>query len=155
LLLDIIEHLTDPEELIRYLWRATAEAPNVRVVISTGNIAFAPTRLLLLAGQFNYGKRGILDMTHTRLFTFATLRRLLEGEGFKIESVRGVPAPYPEAVGESGLGFALLHLNKLLIALWRQMFSYQMFMVAAPRPALACLLRTAEEASAARATSTR
>jgi 2-polyprenyl-3-methyl-5-hydroxy-6-metoxy-1,4-benzoquinol methylase len=151
LMLDVIEHLRDPEEFVAELRRATEENPEVRFVISSGNIAFAPTRLLLLAGQFNYGKRGILDMTHTRLFTFATLRRLLEGEGFRVDSVRGVPAPFPEAVGESGLGSFLLKVNKLLIRLRRSIFAYQMFMVARPRPGLPYLLRQATEASAIRA----
>ena len=53
-------------------------------MLSTGNIGFFVTRLMLLFGQFNYGKRGILDMTHTRLFTFTSLRRLLEQSGFRI-----------------------------------------------------------------------
>jgi glycosyltransferase involved in cell wall biosynthesis len=155
LLLDVIEHLANPEEFVREMWRTTAESPELRLVISSGNVAFAPTRLLLLAGQFNYGKRGILDMTHTRLFTFATLRRLLEGEGFRIESIKGVPAPFPEALGDaSALGELLVRVNKLLIALRRSMFAYQMFMVARPRPGLPYLLRRATEASAARAEAT-
>jgi glycosyltransferase involved in cell wall biosynthesis len=151
LMLDVIEHLARPEEFVAELRRATEENPAVRFVISSGNIAFVPTRILLLLGQFNYGKRGILDMTHTRLFTFATLRRLLEGEGFRIDTVRGVPAPFPEAVGEGGLGSILLRVNKFLIALRRSAFAYQMFMVARPRPGLPYLLRRATEASEARA----
>ena len=35
---------------------------------------------MLLFGQFNYGKRGILDLTHTRLFTFESFRRLFDAE---------------------------------------------------------------------------
>ena len=33
---------------------------------------------MLLFGQFNYGKKGILDATHTRLFTFRSLDELLD-----------------------------------------------------------------------------
>ena len=62
--------------------------------MSTGNVAFAPLRLMLLLGQFNYGARGILDLTHTRLLTFATFRRLLEGASFRLEEERGVVAPF-------------------------------------------------------------
>ena len=40
-----------------------------------------PRTRAMLFGQFNYGKRGILDMTHTRLFTFRSFRRLLEEAG--------------------------------------------------------------------------
>ena len=76
LLLDIIEHLVSPELFLKRLRnRYCFDAPEV--VITTGNIAFLPIRLALLVGQFNYGKRGILDLTHTRLFTFSSLRRLL------------------------------------------------------------------------------
>jgi len=149
LLLDVIEHLRDPEEFIAELKRATAENPHVTFVISSGNVAFMVTRLLLLAGQFNYGKRGILDMTHTRLFTFATLRRLLEGAGFELVESRGVPAPFPEAVG-GNVGHLLLRLNRGLIRVRASGFAYQIFFVARPRPSLRYLLKRAEDASAAR-----
>jgi 2-polyprenyl-3-methyl-5-hydroxy-6-metoxy-1,4-benzoquinol methylase len=150
LLLDVIEHLGDPEEFIAELKRATAENPDVTFVISSGNVAFMVTRLLLLAGQFNYGKRGILDMTHTRLFTFATLRRLLEGAGFELVESRGVPAPFPEAVGKGSVGRLLLRLNRGLIRVRASGFAYQIFFVARPRPSLRYLLKRAEDASAAR-----
>jgi glycosyltransferase involved in cell wall biosynthesis len=153
LMLDVIEHLRDPESFVQELRRVTESRPDVTFVISTGNIAFMPTRLLLLAGQFNYGKRGILDMTHTRLFTFGTLDRLLEGEGLTVTLARGVPAPFPEAVGDGAVGRLLLRVNRVLIGLRRSMFAYQVFMVARPRPGLAYLLRRAEEATAARAES--
>jgi glycosyltransferase involved in cell wall biosynthesis len=150
LLLDVIEHLRDPEAFVDELKRATAENPDVIFVISSGNIAFMVTRLLLLFGQFNYGKRGILDMTHTRLFTFGTLRRLLEGAGFEVVASRGVPAPFPEAVGEGKVGRLLLRLNGGLIGVRASAFAYQIFFVARPRPSLPYLLRSAQEASAAR-----
>jgi hypothetical protein len=70
-------------------------------VVSTGNVAFVVTRLMLPAGQFNYGKRGILDLTHTRLFTFASMRRLFEQQGFLVLETRGVPAPFPMALGRT------------------------------------------------------
>ena len=45
-------------------------------------IAFIVQRLMLLFGQFNYGKAGILDRTHTRLFTFRSISHLLRDAGF-------------------------------------------------------------------------
>jgi glycosyltransferase involved in cell wall biosynthesis len=150
LLLDVIEHLRQPEAFVAELKRGTAENPDVTFVMSSGNIAFMVTRVLLLSGQFNYGKRGILDMTHTRLFTFATLRRLIEGAGFKVVESRGVPAPFPEAVGEGRLGRVLLRVNRGLIRLHGPAFAYQMFFVAKPRPSLTYLLRRAQSAAAER-----
>jgi hypothetical protein len=125
--------------------------PDTKLVLSTGNVAFLVTRLLLLAGQFNYGKRGILDLTHTRLFTFATLRRLLDGAGFRLLDVRGIPAPFPLALGDASTGRALFGVNRALIRLRKQLFSYQIFVVAQPRPSLPYLLQQARTESKARA----
>ena len=147
LLLDVVEHLKSPEAFLTRLRADAAENPDLVLIISTGNVGFALTRLLLLVGQFNYGKRGILDMTHTRLFTFPTLRRLLDGAGFEVLEMRGVPAPFPEAVGENRLGLGLLRANEALIRLRRSLFGYQSFAVARPRPTLPFLLRRATEAS--------
>src|SRR6266511_2770179 len=66
LLLDVLEHLDRPEEFMERLRDTMVAAADASLVLSTGNVAFALTRLMLLAGQFNYGKRGILDLTHTR-----------------------------------------------------------------------------------------
>ncbi|MBV9358710.1 MAG: glycosyltransferase, partial [Chloroflexi bacterium] len=84
LALDVIEHLRSPEAFLASLHEAVARRPDLTIVISTGNVAFVIPRLMLLVGSFNYGKRGILDLTHTRLFTFRSLRRLLEESGFEI-----------------------------------------------------------------------
>ena len=152
LLLDVIEHLAEPEAFVERLYAEASLKPELTFVVSTGNIAFALTRFLLLAGQFNYGKRGILDLTHTRLFTFATQRRLLDGAGFEVVDERGIPAPFPLALGEeSAAGRALFGVNRALIRLRRQLFSYQAFVVARPRPSLEYLLREAREHSELRA----
>ena len=90
LLLDVIEHLPSPERFIDQLRARLKFCPHVTIVVSTANIGFFITRLMLLLGQFNYGKRGILDLTHTRLFTFASLRRLFEQGGFEVIESAGV-----------------------------------------------------------------
>jgi glycosyltransferase involved in cell wall biosynthesis len=151
LLLDVVEHLRSPERFMEELADAMKLNPETKLVLSTGNVAFALTRLLLLAGQFNYGKRGILDLTHTRLFTFATLRRLLDGAGFQLLTVRGIPAPFRLALGEARAGRVLDGINRSLIGLRKQLFSYQIFAVAQPRPSLSYLLEQARVESDARA----
>ncbi len=151
LMLDVVEHLASPERFMMRLQEAISTHPDTKLVLSTGNIGFFVTRLMLLLGQFNYGKRGILDMTHTRLFTFTSLRRLLEQSGFRIVAVKGVPGPFPLAMGNSPLSKTLVRINKALIALSRGLFSYQIFVVAQPLPSLECLLQNAEEQSALRA----
>jgi hypothetical protein len=106
---------------------------------------------MLLFGQFNYGKRGILDLTHTRLFTFATFRRLFEQAGYEVLEMRGVPAPFPLAIGNGLLGRLLVGLNKILIAISRSLFAYQIFAVVRPKPTLASLLERAQRESGVRA----
>ncbi len=147
LMLDVIEHLRSPEQFMEGLAEAMKLNPETKLVLSTGNIAFGLTRALLLAGQFNYGKRGILDLTHTRLFTFAAIRRLLEGAGFRILDVRGIPAPFRLALGEARVGRVLSKINRGLIRARKQLFSYQVFVVAQPRPSLSYLLEQARAES--------
>ena len=115
----------------------------MKLILSTGNIGFIVTRLGLLFGWFNDGPRGILDLTHTRLFTFATARKLLEQSGYRIEEVRGVPAPFPLALGYGFLAKLALAVNQGLIRISKSLFSYQIFIVCTPLPSLEWLLARA------------
>lgn len=146
LLLDVIEHLADPEGFLDRL-RARATHDSRLVVVTTPNVAFVVTRLSLLLGQFNYGRSGILDRTHRRLFTFRTLSHLLRDGGLFVEEVRGVPAPVPLAIGDGPLAGALLRVNQALIRLSRTLFSFQIFVVGRTRPDLGFLLADAEDAA--------
>ena len=141
LLLDIIEHLTHPEEFLDWL-RSSARSLGDRpqVVVTTGNVAFFIVRMQALLGRFNYGKRGILDLTHTRLYTFKTLRHLFEQCGFRVTRVEGIPAPFPLALGDRALGRAATRVNDLLIRLAPGLFAYQVFMIAVPTPTVSALL---------------
>jgi hypothetical protein len=144
-MLDIIEHLRSPEKLLQSLRkRYCREKPEF--IISTGNIAFFPIRLMLLFGQFNYGKRGILDLDHTRLFTFKSLRRILDNYGYEITLEIGQPVPFPLVFGRRRLSSILLKINLFFIKLSKSLFSYQMIFVARPKPTMELLLENAQEA---------
>ena len=78
-MLDIIEHLVAPEDFIDGLRKQFDFKPRT-LIITTPNIAFIVQRIMLALGQFNYGKAGILDRTHIRLFTF----RIHSGRSFYI-----------------------------------------------------------------------
>jgi SAM-dependent methyltransferase len=145
LLLDIVEHLRAPERFLDSLRESRKGDVAVKVILSTGNIAFIVTRLALLMGWFNYGPRGILDLTHTRLFTFKTARALLEQSGYRVLEVRGVPAPFPLALGDGWLARFALAVNKGLIKISKSLFSYQIFIVCTPLPTLEWLLSQAYE----------
>ena len=145
LMLDIIEHLKSPEKLLAKLrTRYSRDCPEV--VITTGNIAFLPLRINLLFAGFHYGRRGILDMGHTRLFTFSSLARTLQLNGFEIISKRGLPAPFPLALGDGPLARFLLLVNRFLIKISKSVFSYQIAIVARPLPTLKHLLDDAFDA---------
>jgi glycosyltransferase involved in cell wall biosynthesis len=144
MMLDIIEHLVDPEIFLEKV-RAQITHQKQTFIITTPNIAFAVQRLQLALGQFNYNHTGILDFTHRRLFNFRGLLRLLRDAGFKIKEVRGVPAPFPKALGDGPLARGLLRLNQALIRLSKPLFSYQIYVEAEGTPDLEFLLRSARE----------
>jgi hypothetical protein len=113
---------------------------NTKIIASTGNIAFFVQRFMLLFGQFNYGKRGILDMTHTRLFTFGSFIRLFKQSGFQVVNSNGIPAPFPLAIGNNFLSHLLLKFNTFLIRFAKGLFSYQILIEARATPSLDTLL---------------
>jgi glycosyltransferase involved in cell wall biosynthesis len=146
LILDVIEHLRNPELFLERL-RSQFTHEKKTVIITTPNIAFLPERVMLLAGQFNYSKTGILDMTHTRLFTFRSIQRLLRDHGFRIKTIRGVPAPFHKAFGDGRLSRAALAVNQALIKLSRTLFAFQIYIEAETTPDADFVLKTAQAAS--------
>lgn len=146
LLLDIVEHLKRPEVILRAI-RERYSQDKPRVIITTGNIAFVPIRLGLLAGQFNYGKHGILDLDHSRLFTFNSLRQVLLDSGYAILEEKGIPVPFPLAIGDNNLARILCMVNQLMIRVFKGLFSYQIAFVVHPNPTLNHLLQDAYDSS--------
>ena len=140
LLLDVLEHLEEPEKFIYHL-RVKASGKTPKFIISVPNIGFIIPRLLLLMGRFSYGVRGILDLGHRRLFTFKTIIRLLDQAGFKIIQQKGLPAPFPLAIGLNPLSKFLLMVNGFLIKFLPKLFSYQVILIATPHPTPEALLR--------------
>ena len=145
-LLDVIEHLREPERFMEEL-RYAARRHRPEVILTTANVGFFVTRLMLLFGQFNYGRRGILDRTHQRLFTFGSLKTMLEQSGYQIIETRGVPAPFPLAVKKGWLGRFLLRCNQMLLRVSRGLFSYQIFVRAQALPSVHHLLEQTVESS--------
>ena len=128
--LDVIEHLQRPEESLREMRRAMK--PGGTLLASTGNVAYILVRIMLALGFFNYGKKGILDLTHTRLFTIRSFCRTLEGEGYEVLSVRGFGPPIKDMVGASAVLRLLDSVASFLARIWPSLFSYQ-FLVEARR----------------------
>ncbi|MBN2573285.1 MAG: glycosyltransferase [Deltaproteobacteria bacterium] len=150
LLLDVIEHLRAPEDFLERLRKQFTHEPKT-LVLTTANVAFVIQRLMLLAGQFNYGKLGILDRTHTRLLTFRSTRHMLRDHGFRIKTLRGVPAPFPKVLGNGPLGHAAVKANLALIRLSKTLFSYQIYVEAETTPDVTFVLQDTQKKSAERA----
>lgn len=143
LLLDVLEHMSDPEGFLVGCRRAMATERRPVFLISTGNVAFAGVRLLLLAGAFTYGERGILDVTHKRLFTKSSFRRLLEETGYEVVRMRGSGVPF-QMVLPGLLGRCLGWCSFQLARLWPSLFAYQLVVEARPRTSAGVLLAGAQ-----------
>jgi hypothetical protein len=139
LLMDILEHVKDVDSFLLTL-RNNFSSFNPEVIITSGNIAFFITRISLLFGTFRYGKRGILDKTNIRLYTFSSLKRLLRNTGYTVDEIKGIPAPFPLIFGKNKFSNFLLLLNILLIKVNKGLFSYQIAITAHMQPSLDLLL---------------
>ena len=111
---DVIEHLRSPGAALARL--RPFLKPGGRLVVSTPNVANWAMRLSLLGGRWRYTDRGILDRSHTHLFTRTTLREALERAGYVIDRI-DFSAPVP---GDSdrldALGRAVARLRPTLFA---------------------------------------
>jgi len=130
IILDVIEHLHNPEEGVKKVFNILR--PGGYLYASTANIAFFITRLSLLMGWFNYGKVGILDLTHTRLFTVYSFKKLLINSGFIIKKIKYFGPPVVDMVGDN---FILRFIDSFLSSMagiWPSVFAYN-FLVTAER----------------------
>jgi 2-polyprenyl-3-methyl-5-hydroxy-6-metoxy-1,4-benzoquinol methylase len=128
LALDVVEHLDAPEECVQKI--AAILKPGGLLYASTGNIAYFVLRISLLLGQFNYGKRGILDLTHTRLFTVYSFKKLLTSGGFAIREVRGFGPPIRDMVGQSRVLRTGDAASGTLARWWPRLFAFNFLIVA-------------------------
>lgn len=140
-LLDVIEHLISPEDFLTKLRIKLSGNEKVKIIISSGNVCFFVTRLMMMLGQFNYGRRGILDITHTRLFNVNSLHRLLRYADYEIQNEKYVPAPYPLALGINSISKFLVMANQILNHVLPNLFAYQSLYVIKPRPSTQWLLK--------------
>lgn len=83
LLLDVLEHLIDPANLLRTV-RQLLETGG-QVIVSVPNIAHLSVTIPLLFGRrFTYQDAGILDRTHLRFFVEDTAIKLLNDANFHV-----------------------------------------------------------------------
>jgi glycosyltransferase involved in cell wall biosynthesis len=132
LLLDVIEHLNDPEQFMLALRRRMNTTSRPTIYISVPNISFVLVRIALLFGRFSYADRGILDITHKRFFTPSSLRRLLLDTGYEIKETIAIGVPLL-AFHQNGIFSMLSSLSKFVARIWTSMFAFQILLVAEPK----------------------
>ena len=127
LVLDVIEHLKNPEEFLYFLNEKMSSFPNQKLIISTPNIANIFIRIMLLFGNFNYGRRGILDRTHTRLFTLDSFKKLITDHNFEIENINSVPPPFPLVIKNKFFGNLFLTIFKFFNKIKKKIICISIF----------------------------
>src|SRR5438105_7613179 len=129
-LADILEHLRDPSSLLACVRQSLTR--DGHVFVSVPNIANVTVRLGLLFGIFEYRERGILDSSHLRFYTIRTIKRQIEGAGFKIVAIRGSSVPIRLIVPTAPNILLRLGEKALTIVtpIWRGLFAYQIIIVA-------------------------
>jgi O-antigen biosynthesis protein len=88
---DVLEHLRDPAAVLS---RSRAVLSDTGyVVMSIPNVAHGDLRLALLRGEFRYRPIGLLDSTHLRFFTRASVEELLRNGGVVPLSIERLEKP--------------------------------------------------------------
>ena len=88
---DVLEHLMNPEDVLRQLMQVQPE--QCLFLISVPNVANLWVRVNLLLGRFEYQDRGILDRTHLHFFTWRSLKGMLTSLGLEIHKSAVTPIP--------------------------------------------------------------
>ena len=141
LALDVLEHLRDPAGLLRALHHVcTADAA---LISSVPNIGHWYPRLRIGLGRFDYDRRGILDATHLRFFTWRSFAAMAGRVGWRVERrlLTGLPL---DVLGLTDAGGPRSKFRKALTktdragrAVWPSLFAYQYVAVLRRDPAFA------------------
>jgi 2-polyprenyl-3-methyl-5-hydroxy-6-metoxy-1,4-benzoquinol methylase len=91
LLLDVLEHLTQPWELLQRLREAAPQ--ECELLISLPCVSNSNVVLRLLCGDFSYQDSGLLDEGHLRFFTPSTAQRMLARAGWSLREEASIRLP--------------------------------------------------------------
>lgn len=126
LLADVVEHLFEPERMLR--WVRDRLAPGGKALLCVPNFAHAYVRLKLLLGNFDREARGILDSTHIHFYTRRSLVRMIRGCGLAVCRVKTTAPPLELMVPPLLQGRALRVLDgasALAARVWPGLLAYQ------------------------------
>ncbi len=133
---DILEHLRDPDRLLR---RARSWlAADGRLIASIPNARHHSVVRSLLEGNWTYESAGLLDRTHLRFFTRREVEKLFYRAGFAIDDLRWVGSPGDDLQtgGPGEVRVGRLQLVGLSNADVDEFRAYQYLVVARPEPAI-------------------
>jgi 2-polyprenyl-3-methyl-5-hydroxy-6-metoxy-1,4-benzoquinol methylase len=127
---DVLEHVREPEELLREL--AERLSRGGVVVASIPNFGHWYPRLRTILGLFDYDSRGILDSTHVRFFTRRSFERTALAAGYTVNRIGYTGLPFEVILrgGNSTKVPSILRpiqmIDTFLIKVRPQLFAYQM-----------------------------
>ncbi len=97
---DVLEHLMDPEAVLKKLRRYLKDGGHI--IVSMPNLKhFSVLLPLLQRDVFPYGDAGILDKTHVKLYTGTEIRKLLARSGYTIEVMNAIGTIKPDEKEEA------------------------------------------------------
>lgn len=85
ILADILEHLKNPEYLLKTL--STLLKPNGRIIASIPNFLHYSTKIKILTNRWRYEEYGLLDKTHLKFFSLATIKELFKSSKLFINNI--------------------------------------------------------------------
>jgi SAM-dependent methyltransferase len=124
ILADVLEHLVHPERLLKSVHAVLGE--NGSVIVSLPNFGHWYPRLKILAGQWKYDEKGILDKTHLRFFSLRTGFALCAMCGFEPQSKYFSTTPWELILRNGVLLNQVTQMDQLLVRLRPDLFAYQM-----------------------------
>jgi len=136
LMLDMLEHLRDPAQVLRSV-RAMLGARG-KLIVSVPNAVNLTVRIMVLFGRFRYSDRGILDWSHLRFFTAKSIAALLEEQGYSITARHYSVIPLERIVAmrpDSGLLRFASRVLRVVTALTPGLFAYEIVLAAEPASA--------------------
>ncbi len=128
LLLDVLEHMTDPFEYLAKM--VSMLSPGGKVLISLPNVAHWSVRGLLFFGIFDYHDRGITDRTHYQFFTRKRVRELLRAQpameqGVFDSSIEPVEFLLPDALSNNPIFRAISSVRLAIARVLPGLFAFQ------------------------------
>jgi SAM-dependent methyltransferase len=139
---DVLEHVPNPLQTLREL--SGVLRPGGQLMVSVPNFAHWYPRGRVMMGLFGYDRRGILDQSHLRFFTRATLRRLVVRAGYDILDQRTTGLPLGVVSKADGRRLRMIRrVDNGLVKVRPTLFGYQFILRLTPHAEEALLVEGA------------